>query len=131
MTFDPADIYKTLEPFLSDYRKLRRRTKVGFALTYMDQFIDDLLMKDRVCATSLWKMPGRQQLEDLELLDERVSPLGEEIDEIDVDADEVAESRSEVSEEESESEDDVGKNIERTGRAGEDPREDQNGSIHD
>ncbi|KAI9719590.1 MAG: hypothetical protein M1812_003361 [Candelaria pacifica] len=85
LTFDPPDIYKTLEPLLSDYRKLKRRNNNGFFLTTMDQFIDDLLTKDRVCATSLWKMPTRQQLEDLELLDERISPLGEEIDEIDAD----------------------------------------------
>ena len=85
LTFEPADIYKTLEPLLADYRKLRRRTKNGFSLTYIDQFIDDLLTKDRICGTSLWKMPTRQQLEDLELLDERVSQLGEEIDEIDND----------------------------------------------
>jgi pre-mRNA-splicing factor 38A len=32
-------------------------------------------------------MPTRQQLEDLDLLDERVSPLGDEIDEIDADDD--------------------------------------------
>jgi pre-mRNA-splicing factor 38A len=67
----------------------------------MDQFIDDLLMKDRVCATSLWKMPSRQQLEDLELLDERISPLGDEIDEID--ADEDAKPREEAAGGESES----------------------------
>lgn len=83
LTFDPPDIYKTLEPLLSDYRKLKRRTNEGFILTHVDQFIDDLIMKERVCATSLWKMPTRQQLEDLDLLDERVSPLGDEIDEID------------------------------------------------
>ena len=98
----------------------------------MDQFIDDLLVKDRVCATSLWKMPSRQQLEDLELLDERISPLGEEIDEID--ADEVAESRSEGVEEESGSEREVMKNTERTGYAdvaAEDKGDDRNGSAND
>lgn len=85
LTFDPPDVYKTLEPFLADYRKLKRRTNNGFILTHVDQFIDDLLTKERVCATSLWKMPTRQQLEDLDLLDERVSPLGDEIDAIDAD----------------------------------------------
>lgn len=49
----------------------------------MDQFVDELLTKERVCATSLWKLPSRQQLEDLNLLEERISPLGAEIDEID------------------------------------------------
>jgi len=83
LTFDPADIYKTLEPYLSDYRKLKRRIQTGMTLTYIDQFIDDLLTKDRVCATALWKLPTRQQLEDLDLLDERISPLGDEIDEDD------------------------------------------------
>ena len=85
LTFDPPDVYRTLEPLLPDGRKLKRRTRAGFALTYIDQFVDDLLTADRVCATSLWKLPSRAQLEDLELLDERVSPLGAELDELDAD----------------------------------------------
>jgi pre-mRNA-splicing factor 38A len=83
LTFDPVDIYKTLEPLLLDYRKLKRRVRDSFVLTYMDQFVDDLLTKDRVCGTSLWKLPARQQLEDLDLLDERVSPLADELEELD------------------------------------------------
>lgn len=83
LTFDASDVYKTLEPLLADYRKLRRRVREGYSLTYIDQFIDDLLTKDRVCATTLWKLPNRQQLEDLDLLEERISPLGKELDEID------------------------------------------------
>ncbi|KAF2187462.1 putative RNA binding protein, partial [Zopfia rhizophila CBS 207.26] len=83
LAWEPVEIYTTLEPLLSDYRKLKRRTREGFALTYMDQFIDDLLTKDRICATSLWKLPPRANLEDLELLEERVSPLGKEIEELD------------------------------------------------
>ena len=39
--------------------------------------MDELLTKDRVCATSLWKMPKREILEDLEVLEPRVSPLGD------------------------------------------------------
>jgi pre-mRNA-splicing factor 38A len=88
LTFQAAEVYTTLEPLLADYRKIRRRTKDGFTLTYIDQFVDDLLTKDRVCGTSLWKLPSRRQLEDLELLDERISPLGEEIEDIDRDSDE-------------------------------------------
>ncbi|KAI9676140.1 MAG: hypothetical protein M1817_000885 [Caeruleum heppii] len=83
LTYSPQDVYKTLEPLLSDYRKLKRRTRTGFSLTYLDQFVDELLTKDRVCATSLWKLPSRQQLEDLELLDERISPLQEELESMD------------------------------------------------
>ncbi|KAI2637773.1 PRP38-domain-containing protein [Hypomontagnella submonticulosa] len=70
-------VYKILEPFLEDKRKLRRKGRAGTSLTYVDQFVDDLLTKDRVCATSLWQMPKREMLEDLELLEPRVSPLGD------------------------------------------------------
>lgn len=49
----------------------------------MDQFVDDLLTKDRVCATSLWKMPTRVALEDLGELEPYESALGDELEEID------------------------------------------------
>lgn len=88
LTFEPADIYKTLEPFLTDLRKLRRRRKEGYALVHMDEFIDELLTKDRSCATSLWKLPGRQQLEDLDMLEERISPIQAELDAMEDDNDE-------------------------------------------
>lgn len=88
LTFDSVDVYKTLEPLLLDYRKLKRRVRESFLLTYMDQFVDDLLTKDRVCGTSLWKLPSRQQLEDLDMLDERISPLADELEELDRDSDE-------------------------------------------
>ena len=84
LTFEAVDVYKTLEPLLADYRKLRRRTRDGgYVLTFMDQFVDDLLTKERVCGTSLRKLPARSLLEDLGQLEERVSPLGEEIEAID------------------------------------------------
>lgn len=83
LTWEPVEIYKTLEPLLLDYRKLKRRVRDSFVLTYMDQFVDDLLTKDRICGTSLWKLPTRQQLEDLDLLDVRESPLEGELEEMD------------------------------------------------
>lgn len=83
LTWEPVEIYKTLEPLLLDYRKLKRRVRDSFVLTYMDQFVDDLLTKDRMCGTSLWKLPSRQQLEDLDLLDERESPLVDELEDMD------------------------------------------------
>ena len=84
LTFSSVDVYKTLEPLLEDYRKLRRRTKDGgYALVYLDQFVDDLLNKERVCGTSLRKLPARQVLEDLDQLEERVSPLSEELEGLD------------------------------------------------
>jgi len=81
LAWKPVDIYMTLEPLLSDYRKLKRRTRDGFILTHMDEFVDDLLTKDRVCATSLWKMQARDVLEEEGLLEPRVSPIADELDE--------------------------------------------------
>lgn len=80
LTFEPEDVYKTLEPLLQDSRKLRRRRKEEYTLTYMDEFVDELLTRDRSCGTSLWKLPARQVLEDLERLEPRESPLQEEFD---------------------------------------------------
>lgn len=77
LTRQAKDVYQMLEPFLGDRRKLRRKGRQGTSLTFMDDFVDDLLTKDRVCATSLWKMPNREILEDLDQLDPRVSPLGD------------------------------------------------------
>lgn len=77
LTRPGKDVYEMLEPYLEDRRKLRRKGRQGTSLTYVDEFVDDLLTKDRVCATSLWKMPKREVLEDLELLEPRVSPLGD------------------------------------------------------
>lgn len=81
LTFDSVEVYRVLEPFLEDKRKLRRRRKEGYTLTYMDEFVDELLIKDRVCGTSLWKLPARQILEDEGRLEERVSPMQGELDE--------------------------------------------------
>ncbi|KAI1748146.1 PRP38 family-domain-containing protein [Xylaria castorea] len=77
LTRKAENVYKVLEPFLEDKRKLRRRGREGAALTFVDDFVDSLLTKDRVCATSLWQMPKREILEDLDLLEPRVSPLGD------------------------------------------------------
>jgi pre-mRNA-splicing factor 38A len=76
------EVYATLEPFLNDGRKLKRRTREGWALTHVDEFVDDLLVKNRVCATSLPKINPRAFLEDEERLEPRVSALGEELEEL-------------------------------------------------
>lgn len=80
LTFEPADIYKTLEPFLEDARKLRRRRKEVYVLIHMDEFVDELLTKDRSCGTSLWKLPSRRLLEDMDQLEARESRLQAELD---------------------------------------------------
>ncbi|KAG0650349.1 Pre-mRNA-splicing factor 38 [Hyphodiscus hymeniophilus] len=83
------DVYAFLEPYLEDRRKLKRRTRMGTSLTFMDDFVDNLLTKERVCGTTLWKMPSRTMLEDLEVLEPRVSPLGDIEDLLDSDPEEV------------------------------------------
>ncbi|KAI4087801.1 MAG: hypothetical protein LQ344_006557 [Seirophora lacunosa] len=86
LTFEPREVYAVLEPLLGDWRRLRRRTKDGgWRVGWMDQWVDDLLVKDRVCATQLRKLPKRMVLEDLGVLEVRVSPLGDEVEEIDAD----------------------------------------------
>ena len=80
LTWSAVDIFKTLEPLLGDYRKLKLRGQAGFRLTYMDEFIDDLLAKDRVCDIALPRIPTRAQLEDLDELESRESALGSEIE---------------------------------------------------
>lgn len=75
------EVYTTLEPLLEDRRKLKRRTREGWELTFVDQFVDDLLVKGRVCATTLPKINPRLFLEDEERLEPRVSALGEELEE--------------------------------------------------
>ncbi|KAI0589023.1 PRP38 domain-containing protein [Pyrenophora tritici-repentis] len=75
LAWEPVEIYTTLEPLLTDYRKIKRRLKDAFTLTYIDQFVDDLLTKERICGTSLWKLPSRANLEDLDMLEPRESPL--------------------------------------------------------
>ena len=90
------DVYTTLEPYLSDLRKLKRRTREGWALTHVDDFVDDLLVKNRVCATTLPKINPRLFLEDEDRLGPRVSALGDELEELDNEDDQDGASEGEV-----------------------------------
>jgi len=92
------EVYATLEPYLTDSRKLKRRTREGWALTHVDDFIDDLLLKSRVCATTLPKINPRLFLEDEDRLEPRISALGEELEELDREDDDDDGKDSEVEE---------------------------------
>ncbi|CAN6626701.1 hypothetical protein TRVA0_011S00342 [Trichomonascus vanleenenianus] len=81
--FKPVEVYNLLEPLLTDYRKLRLRSPAGVTLTHMDEFVDSLLTQPRVCETTLPRLPPRVQLEDMELLEPRESPLLSEIEDDD------------------------------------------------
>jgi pre-mRNA-splicing factor 38A len=93
MTFRPVDVYELLEPLLKDYRKLRLRNMcrstrrlwrlpscihsptAGYSLTFMDEFIDQLLTQERVCDTILPRLTRRDVLEETEGLPPRPSAL--------------------------------------------------------
>jgi pre-mRNA-splicing factor 38A len=76
LTFNALDVFETLEPLLNDYSKLRFRQMNGqFTLTYMDEFIDQLLTEERVCELILPRLTRRDVLEEVEGLVPRISKL--------------------------------------------------------
>ncbi|KAF9532373.1 PRP38 family-domain-containing protein [Crepidotus variabilis] len=75
MTFPGAEVYETLEPLLKDYRKLRLRNMGGYVLTFIDEFVYELLTEERVCDIILPRLPKRQILEDNGELGPRKSRL--------------------------------------------------------
>jgi len=64
MTFRAVDVYEMLEPLLKDYRKLRYRDMAGYTLTFMDEFVDQLITEERVCDIILPRLAKRQVLEE-------------------------------------------------------------------
>lgn len=81
--FPAADVYRLLEPLIKDYRKLRFRGADGVVLIHMDEFIDSLLTEQRVCSTTLPRLPKREVLEDQDLLEMKEDLLSEEDEEDD------------------------------------------------
>jgi pre-mRNA-splicing factor 38A len=69
LTGRPAEIYEKLEPLYNDYRKLRYRNPTDWKLLYMDEFIDELLVNERVCGIALPRLPKREMLEEAGYLD--------------------------------------------------------------
>jgi len=80
LTWNAADVFKSLEPFMGDFRKLKVRGMGGWRLSHMDEFIDELLTKERVCDIALPRMMTRAMLEDAEELEPRESLLGSELE---------------------------------------------------
>jgi len=64
MTGRPLDIYNLLEPCYRDYRRLRMREPKGWFVLGMDEWIEILLKKDRVCEIALPRLPKRIVLMD-------------------------------------------------------------------
>ncbi|KAI5812392.1 PRP38 family-domain-containing protein [Pyronema omphalodes] len=80
LTWKTVEIFQTLEPLMGDYRKVRIRGMGGWRLGYVDEFIDSLLVEERVCDIALPRMMTRAQLEDLGELEPRESLLGSEVE---------------------------------------------------
>lgn len=78
----PDLIYKTLEPFYSDFRKLRLNTPEGWKIIHMDEFVDELLEKQMAFTISLPLLPARKVLELRGELPPRESVLDEEFEEM-------------------------------------------------
>lgn len=80
LTFNTLDVYTILEPLLADYRKLKKRSIAGIELTFVDEFIDELLTEERVCGIALPQLRSRYALEETEEIEPRESALKSEID---------------------------------------------------
>lgn len=81
MVLPSVGVYRNLEPYLADRRKLRLRLPSGgYSLTHVDNVVDELLTKDRVFDIILPRLTKRAVHEDAEELEERplFFPLDEE-----------------------------------------------------
>ena len=59
----PLEVYQYLEPLYNDYRKLRLRESDGsFALTHMDEVVDQLLNNEYLFDIALPRIPNRSEL---------------------------------------------------------------------
>ncbi|KAJ6876684.1 hypothetical protein NC651_029630 [Populus alba x Populus x berolinensis] len=82
LTGTDIDVYRYLEPLYNDYRKLRKKLTDGrFALTHMDDVIDELLTKDYSCDIAMPRIKKRWTLETLAALDPRKSVLEDDFEE--------------------------------------------------
>lgn len=82
LTGRPAEIYEQIEPMYNDFRKLRFRTPMGWKITHVDEFADELLTSDRYCGIALPHLPKRDVLVSAGYLDgprrSALTPLIEE-----------------------------------------------------
>jgi len=88
------ECYKYLEPLYNDYRKMRKKEKVGdnaFGLTHMDEFIDELLREERCCDIILPRIQKRYVLEEGEQLEPRISALEDDLDDLESEEEEMKE----------------------------------------
>jgi len=86
------ECYKYLEPLYNDYRKMKRKDKLGdLSITHMDEFIDELLREERVCDIMLPRLQKRHVLEENEQLEPRISALEGDLDDLESEEEEMRE----------------------------------------
>ncbi|CAK4073504.1 unnamed protein product [Aphanomyces euteiches] len=71
----PVEIYPLLEELLADYRKIRKRTTLGWEMLHVDEVADFLLKEEYFCDIALPHLVDRYQLESTNALKKYVSPL--------------------------------------------------------
>lgn len=71
---------KSLEPYYSDYRKLRLNTPEGWKIIHMDEYVDELLEKEMAFNINLPFLTSRKVLELRGDLPPRKSILDDEFD---------------------------------------------------
>lgn len=82
LTGTDIDVYRYLEPLYNDYRKLRRKLGDGqYALTHVDEVIDELLTKDYSCDIALPRIKKRLTIEAIGALEPRKSALEDDFEE--------------------------------------------------
>jgi hypothetical protein len=80
LTLRPAQVYAVLEPLLADRRRIARRTTTGWALTHVDEVVDELLASDTCLGIALPRLTQRAVLVATGALAPRESALDDEID---------------------------------------------------
>ncbi|EAZ63783.2 hypothetical protein PICST_52656 [Scheffersomyces stipitis CBS 6054] len=88
-------VYTTFDKYLSDFRKLRTKLKspifnekglpINYRLTYFDEWIDNMLLQERVMDIILPRLTPRRNLVEKGLLEPRTYAVRDEIEEEEVD----------------------------------------------
>lgn len=82
LTVKAPEVYELLEPFYVDNRKLRLRNSIGrYEITYIDQFVDDMLNQEVFLGLALPFVPKRLALEVQGVLEPRQSLIEEGLNE--------------------------------------------------
>ena len=82
MTGNSKEIYTELEPFYSDYRKLRLLSPDGWKIIHMDEYVDMLINDEMILNIALPHLDKRSVLEKRGDLPPRRSVLEDEFEEM-------------------------------------------------